>query len=191
LLLSSAATASKDALYPKTEEEFAGIIIPNEWKPMEPLTKSSKSYRLVKWGTVVILCVLAVLLVLVVMTDWLGESFFTLAYIFFILINSVRHSGNLFILPKGIILNGKLVFYHQIKDCETEQIIRWHPLYGLDDKVNNAYKLTFRLKRTLFQPQFIVVQTAAQLEQIITLLNQRGVRCYKQLPEQKERAPYV
>jgi hypothetical protein len=141
---------------------------------MEPLTKKAKSYRYVKWGTVVALLLLTVLLVVVVTTDFFTSAYFSVAYLFFAIINAVRHRGSLFILPKGIILNGKYVSYHQIKHYQTEQIVRWHDLYGLDHKVNNAYKLTITLKRTMFQPQFLVVQTSGQLEKITTLLRQNG-----------------
>lgn len=172
-----AADASKAALFPINESEFAGILIPNEWKSMEPLTKNTKSYGYVKWGTIAALILLTVLLILVLITDWFGTSYFSLAYLFFVIINSVRHRGNIFILSKGIILNGKMVSYNNIKHYETEQIVRWHNLYGLEAKVDNAYKLSFRLKRTIFQPQFIVVENAAQLERICALLHPRGVGC--------------
>ncbi len=184
LNLKMAAEVSKDALYPKTETEFAGIIIPPEWKQMEPLSKKTKSYRFVKWGTISALGLLTVLLVIVLTTDWLRSSNLSLAYLFFVIIHSVRHRGSLFILPKGIILNGKFVFFHQIKHYETEQIVRWHRLYGLDEKVNNAYKLTFKLKRTIFQPELVVIRTAAQLDQITSLLHQKGVRCKENLSNQ-------
>lgn len=173
--LKSAADLSADALYPVKENEFASIIIPNEWKQMEPLTKNTKSYRYVKWGTLAALVLLSILLVMVLTTDWLGSSYFSLAYLFFVIINSIRHRGNFFILEKGIILNGRFVPFNQIKHSETEQIVRWHALYGLDSKVNNAFKLTIKLKRTLFQPQFLVVENAAQLEQISALFHQKGV----------------
>lgn len=177
LNLKKAADVSKEAIYPIKESEFAGIIIPNEWKQMEPLSKNTKSYRYVKWGTVAALIMLLLLFLIVITSDRIGSSYFSLAYLFFIITNSIRHRGNLFILPKGIILNGKFVFFNQIKHVETEQIVRWHDLYGLDSKVNNAYKLTIKLKRTLFQPNFLVVENAAQLEQISAFLQQKGVRC--------------
>jgi len=177
LNLKKAADVSKGALYPIKESVFAGIMIPYEWKQIEPLTKNTKSYRYVKWGTIAALVLLTSLLVIVLTTDWLGTSYFSLTYLFFVIINSIRHRGNLFILPKGIILNGKFVSYNQIKHFETEQIVRWHDLYGLDSKVNNAYKLTIKLKRTFFQPHFLVVANAAQLEQISAFLQKEGVRC--------------
>jgi len=177
LNLKKAADVSKEALYPIKESEFAGIIIPNEWKQMEPLSKNTKSYRYVKWGTVAALGLLSLLFVMVVTTDWFGSSYFSLAYLLFVIINSIRHRGNLFILPKGIILNGKFVSFNQIKHFETEQIVRWHNLYGLDSKVNNAFKLTIKLKRTFFQPHFLVIENAAQLGQISAFLQQKGVRC--------------
>ncbi|ETI68945.1 hypothetical protein [Neobacillus vireti] len=184
LNLKKAAELSKDALYPMNEVDFAGIIIPNEWKQMEPLTKNTKSYRYVLWGTVAALVVLTVLLVIVLTTNWIDSSYFSLAYLFFAIISSIRHRGNLFILPKGIVLNGKYFTYSQIKNYESEQIIRWHNLYGLDSKVNNAYKLTIHVKRNLFHSNFLVIGNSAQLEQITTLLHQKGVRCKTNPSEQ-------
>ncbi|WML39939.1 hypothetical protein RCG19_22700 [Neobacillus sp. OS1-2] len=175
--LKIAADLSAEALYPTNENEFAGIIIPNEWKQMEPLTKNTKSYQYVKWGTLTVLLVLTILLVIVLTTDWIGPPYFSLATLLFLLINSIRHQGNFFILQKGIILNGKFVSFNQIKHCETEQIVRWHALYGLDSKVNNAFRLTIRLKRTFVQPQFLVVENAVQLKKISSILHQKGVRC--------------
>ncbi|WP_042355692.1 hypothetical protein [Bacillus rubiinfantis] len=181
--LTKAMNASKAAIYPTTQSEFRGIVIPNEWKEMQPLTKETKSYRLVKWGTVAVIGCMSILLVLIITTDWFRSSSLSVVYIFFVLINSIRHPGSFFILPKGIVLNGK--FYHslQIRHYKTEQIVRWHSLYGLDDKVNNAFKVSFMIKRTLFQPQFIVVQTAEQLEQIRSLLKTQGVNEILQLPD--------
>ncbi|WP_253701165.1 hypothetical protein [Bacillus sp. FJAT-29814] len=175
LNLKKAAEQANSALYPIHESEFAEIIVPVEWKPMEPLSKNAKSYRYVKWGTLAALVLLSVLLVVVVTTDILTSAYLSMGYLFFAIINGVRHRGSLFILPKGIILNGKFVSYHQIKHYQTEQIVRWHDLYGLDPKVNNAYKLTITLKRTWFQPQYLVVATAGQLGKITTLLEQNGV----------------
>lgn len=182
--LKKAAELSKDALYPMNDSEFAGIIVPYEWKQMEPLTKNTKSYRYVVWGTVAALVLLTALLVIVLTTNWIDSSFFSLAYLFFAIISSIRHRGNLFILPKGIVLNGKYFIYNQIKNYETEQIVRWHDLYGLDKKVNNAYKLTIRLKRNLFPSNFLVIGNSAQLEQISTLLNQKGIMCETNPAEQ-------
>jgi hypothetical protein len=175
LNLKKAADYAKDALFPINENEFTSIIVPAEWKPMEPLAKNTKSYRYVKWGTAAVLVVLTVLLVVVITTDLLTSAYFSLAYIFFAVINSVRHRGSLFILPKGIILNGKFVSFSQIKHYQTEQIVRWHHLYGLDSKINNGYKLTFKLKMTFFQPQYLVVTDAKQLEKITQLLERSGV----------------
>lgn len=67
---------SKEALYPQTEEEFRGILIPNEFKEMEPLSKSTRSYKIVKWGTTAIIIVLIGLLIVILTTDYLGSSFF-------------------------------------------------------------------------------------------------------------------
>ncbi|WP_256218569.1 hypothetical protein [Bacillus sp. MUM 116] len=143
---------------------------------MKPLTKQTKSYQYVKWGTVLGLFILVVVLLVVFTTDYLGSSFFNLAYIFYILISLVRHQGNLYILPKGIILNGKYYPASQIQHYETEQIVRWHELYGYHSRVDNGYKLKFDIKRKMFQPDYVVVEDYAHLQQIMALLDQKGIK---------------
>lgn len=142
---------------------------------MGPLTKNTKSYLYVNWGTFAALVLLAVLLGIVLSTNWLGTDFLNLAFIFFLIISAVRHQGNLFILPKGIILNGKYYSSNQINSYESEQIIRWHELYGLDSRVNNAYKLTINVKKKFVQPDYIVVKDRTHLEKITALLDQQGI----------------
>ena len=166
---------SKEALYPVKEEEFKSILLPLEWKEMEPLKENTKSYQYVKWGTRIVLVLLSVLLWIVLMTDWLGTSFFSFAYLFFIILSAIKHPGNLFILSEGIVLDGRYYPSKQIKYYETEKIIRWHELYGLDSQVNNAYKLTFKLKNKLFGSDFVVVKDETHLEQILALLEKQGI----------------
>ncbi|WP_235846850.1 hypothetical protein [Neobacillus soli] len=143
---------------------------------MGALTKNTKSYQFVKWGTAAALVLLTILLVIVVATEWVESSFFSVAYLFFVIISAVRHRGNLFILPKGIILNGKFYSSNQLKSYEIEKIVRWHSLYGLNSRVNNAYKLSINRKKKQFQPEFIVVENLVHLEQITALLNQQGIQ---------------
>lgn len=175
LNIKKAIDISKDSLYPKNDSEFGSIMLPTEWKEMEPLTKNTKSYQYVKWGTVVALVLLTILFVIVMATDWLEISFFSFAYLFFGIINAIKHRGNLFILPRGLILNGYYYSSNQIKCYETERIVRWHELYGYDSRVDNAYKLTIKVKKKLFQPNFFVVNGLDHLEQIMYLLNVQGI----------------
>ncbi|QOR67895.1 hypothetical protein IM538_07120 [Cytobacillus suaedae] len=175
LNLKKAADTSKNALYPKTEDEFSTILLPNEYKEMEPLTKDAKSYRYVKWGTWVALFLLVSLLMVVLSTDWFESSAFTVVYLFIAIITAIRHRGNLFILEKGIILNGKYYSTNQIKHFETEQIIKWHELYGLHSRINNAYKLSVKLKNNLFQPSFVVIEDKDHLERITKFLEQLDI----------------
>ncbi len=174
LNLKKAAELTKGAQYPKNKSEFASILIPTEWKEMEPLTKLTKSYQFVKWATVTALLLLAGLAWIVLATDWLNSAFFTIAYLFFWMISSIQHRGNLYLLPNGLIMNGKYYSIHQIKHYETEQIVRWHELYGLDPRVNNAYKLTIKSKRR-FQSHFFIVEDCNHLEQIQTILEKQGI----------------
>ncbi len=82
--LKKAAETSKDALYPKSKEEFSSILLPGEWLEMEPLTKDSKSYKVVKWGTYASMILLILLLGAVLATDWLDSRSF-LRFISFLL----------------------------------------------------------------------------------------------------------
>ncbi len=72
---------------------------------------------------------------------------------------------------------------NQIKQYEMEQIVRWHELYGYDSRVDNAYKLTFKVKQRLFQPNYIVVKDVAHLEKISTLLDQQGITCVQKIDQ--------
>lgn len=172
LNLRKAADTSKSALYPKTEDEFRTILLPNEYKEMEPLTKETNSYQYVKWGTWVAILLIAILLLIVLTTDWFESSAFTVVYLFIAIITAIKHRGNLFILQKGIIINGKYYSKNQMKNFETEQIIKWHDLYGLHSRINNAYKLTIKIKNNWFQPSFVVVEDKEHLDRITTLLKQ-------------------
>ncbi|WP_421383722.1 hypothetical protein ACOJQI_03830 [Bacillus salacetis] len=173
--LKKAAESAPAALYPKSKEEFSGILLPGEWLEMEPLNKQSKSYRVVKWGTYAALAVLMILLGVVLATDWMEPQFFSFSYMFFMILSAVRHRGNFFILPEGIILNAKYYSFSEIKYYETERIIRWHELYGLDERVNKGYKLDFKIKNKLFQPSCVVIEHEEQLNKIAGLLKKQGV----------------
>jgi hypothetical protein len=176
LNLKKAAENSQKALYPKTADEFASVLIPAEWKAMEPLTKDTKTYRYVHWGSVMALVLLTILLGIVLFTDWLGSSFFSIAYFFFAIINVIPHRGNLYLFQDGMILNGRYYATKQIGSYKIEEIVRWHELYGLDDRVNYGYKLTFRVKNIRFiQPNFVVITERDQLDKIVDLLKKQGI----------------
>lgn len=117
---------------------------------MQPLTKNTKSYQYVKWGTVVAIILLMVLLVIVLSTDWLGSSYFSVGYLFLAIITAIRHRGNLYICSTGIILNNKFYASNQIQSYQTEKIIRWPELYGLNPRLNNAFKLTLFRRKVFF-----------------------------------------
>lgn len=180
-IIMSAVERSKEAVYPRTDEEFKNIIIPNEWKEMKPLTKNTKSYKLVQWGTAIAIVVLGILFIFVLVAD-VHSSFFSFVYLFGAIITAVRHPGNLFILPEGIIFHGKSFAPHQVLGYKIEQIIRWHALYGLDPRINDGYKLTIKYKVGKFQfSNFVVIREMEQLEKIEALLNKQGIR---RLPEE-------
>ncbi len=191
LSIKKAVDLSKQALFPQTEEEFRGILIPTEFKEMEPLSKSTKSYKIVKWGTVAVVILLLALLLVVLTTDYLGSSFFSFAYFFFAIISAVRHRGNLFILPKGIILQGRYFAYNQVKEYEVERIVRWHELYGLHDRLNFSYKLTIKVKGIFPFINYVVVEKEEHLEKIIRLLESRGVLGKRVIDPSQQSAPHI
>ncbi|MGM0846248.1 MAG: hypothetical protein ACQEUT_14825 [Bacillota bacterium] len=173
--LKKAVETSKEALYPRDREEFSSILLPGEWLEMEPLTKDSKSLKIVKWGTIGALILLVMLLLVVLATDWLNSQFFMTVYFFFVIITAIRHRGNFYILPKGIILNARYYSFSEIKQCETEKIIRWHELYGLDERADNGYKLSFKLRNKLIQPNYVVIENEEEIEKIKSLLEKTEV----------------
>ncbi|MEH7382675.1 hypothetical protein V7138_19585 [Bacillus sp. JJ1533] len=189
--IKKAVDLSKEALFPQTEDEFHGIFIPTEYKEMEPLSKSTKSYKFVKWGTVVAIAFLMGLLLLILTTDFLGSSFFSLAYLFFAIISAVRHRGNLFILPKGIILQGRYFSYSRVKEYKVERIIRWHDLYGINDRMNFGYKLTIKVKGIFPFVNFVVIEKEAHLERILELLETHGVQGEKIADSTQQSTPNI
>ncbi|MGJ7922673.1 hypothetical protein [Neobacillus sp. LXY-4] len=175
LNLKKATEIAKDAIFPRQKEEFARVLIPIEWKEMRPLTKSTRSYQTVKWGTVAVIILFSVVLWMVFATEWLESAFLEVIYLFCAIISAVHHPGNFYILPNGVILNGRYFSFNKIKSYEAEKIVRWHDLYGLDSRVNNAYKLTINVKKSFVQPKFVVVEDQVYLEKIISLLEQQGI----------------
>ncbi|WRP04605.1 hypothetical protein U9J35_11815 [Rossellomorea aquimaris] len=173
--LKYAAEIACNALYPANEKDMNSIVIPSEFKVMEPLTKGTKSYQWVKWGTVGVITLLTALLAVVYSTEMLHQSIFSIVHLFFILISSIKHRGNFYLLAEGLILNGYYVPWGRVKGYEVEKIIKWHELYGLDDKINYGYKLVVKVKNKWFQPQFVVVRDQVQLDRILTLLEKHGV----------------
>ncbi|MGF2614834.1 hypothetical protein FZC84_08290 [Rossellomorea vietnamensis] len=173
--LKKAAETSKDALYPKSKEEFSSILLPGEWLEMEPLTKDSKSYKVVKWGTYASMILLILLLGAVLATDWLDSRSFFTVYFFFIIISAIKHRGNFFILPKGIILNARYYPVSEVKHYEIEKIKRWHELYGLDERADNGYKLSFKIRNKVIQPNYVIIENDEQLGKIKGLLEEKGV----------------
>lgn len=173
--LKKAALLSKEAIYPQQKDEFQTILLPNEWKEMTPISKKEKSYQFVKWGTIVAVLLLTTVLIISVATDWLSSSLLNVAYLFIVIINSIKHLGNLFILPSGIILHSKYYPFNRILNYHYEEIIRWHELYGLHPRLNNGYKLTITLKNRWFQPNYLVIEDEEHLKRIITLLKDKGI----------------
>ncbi|MGG5254073.1 hypothetical protein ACQYAD_11320 [Neobacillus sp. SM06] len=176
LNLKKAVDCSQNALYPTEKDEFESILIPSEWKEMEMLSKDTKSYKFVNWGTTLTILLLMVMLWIVVTTNWLDSTFLSFAYLFFLLISAVKHRGNLFVLPKGLIVNGRFYTSEKIKGYEVEKIVRWHELYGLDTRLNHAFKLTIHYRNKLRQSSFVVVEDCNHLNKIINLLNRIGIK---------------
>ncbi|MCV9887149.1 hypothetical protein [Metabacillus halosaccharovorans] len=176
LNIKKAAEMSQDALFPKRQTDFQHILIPTEWKEMEPLSKNAKTYQYVKWGTFFALVLLFILLIMVLATDWLKSSFISSAYLFFILISAVKHKSCFYVLADGIILDGRYYSTQQIQSYKTEKIIRWHELYGYSTRVDNGYKLSVKVKGTLiFTTKYVVIENQEQVNKIQSLFDEQGI----------------
>ncbi|MBM4760945.1 hypothetical protein [Bacillus sp. B15-48] len=176
LNLKMAAELSTQAVFPRSKEEFSSILVPAEWKEMTSLTKETKSYRLAHWGTMIVLGLLIVLIGIAMFTDWFDASLFSFTYFFFLILNSIRHPNNFFILPRGVIFQSRYYRYEQIKSFKVEEIIRWHELYGLNDRVNFGFKLTLNVKRSFPVVHFVVIEDEENVKKVITLLEKNGVQ---------------
>ncbi|WP_246141063.1 hypothetical protein [Bacillus marasmi] len=173
--LKKAVELSKDAIFPQEKEDFTKLLIPAEWKEMQPLTTNSKPYQSVKWGTVAVIILSAILLWYVLTTNWLETAFLNIIYLFSIGIRFIHHPGNFYILQNGIVLNGRYYSFNQVKNYQVEKIIRWHELYGLSSRVDNAYKLTLGVQTFTRQPHYIVVENEEMLKRITSLLQHKNV----------------
>jgi len=183
LNLKKAAEISHQALYPRTEAEFASVLLPPEWKEMESPSKRDKSYLYVKWGTIMALVLLTIVLGIVLFTNWLDSSIFSIAYFLFAIIRVVPNRGNLFVFSRGIILNGRYYSSGQIQNYEVEEIVRWHELYGLHDRLNYGFKLSLRVKSIIpFYNNYVVITNREQLNTITSLLNEQGIHG-EEIPE--------
>ncbi|MTH53407.1 hypothetical protein GKZ89_08255 [Bacillus mangrovi] len=169
-----AADLSRKAIYPQTKEEFSSTLVPSEWKEMEPISKETRSYQLVKWGTPGLLLVFAGASAVILVSD-AEYNVLLLLNVFAGLFNLIKHQGNLFILEKGCIIDGKLYSFHQIKDFEAERITLSHSLYGLNSRLNKAYKLTFRYRNQWHYSRYVVIEDEKHLKKITDLLEERGV----------------
>lgn len=180
--LKKAINLARKAMFPVTEEEFSSVLIPREWKTASRLFNQTKSYQLVKWGTIVALIILGVLIVLVVYIDWLSSSLFSSAYLFYMLLNAIKHPGNFFIVPHGIILDSKFIASSEIKDYSVEKIVRWHALYGLDSRADNGYKLSFNFNG-LSPEDYVVITEKKELKMVTELLDAQGIELKIELDE--------
>lgn len=54
--------------------------------------------------------------------------------------------------------------------------MRWHDLYGMNDRMNFGYKLAIKVKGFFPLVNFVVVEKEEHLEQIIHLLETGGVQ---------------
>ncbi|TMU87469.1 hypothetical protein FGG79_04915 [Bacillus sp. BHET2] len=173
--LKYAADKTSAAIYPISREEMNSILIPTEYKEMKPLTKRTKSYQWVKWGSRGVIIVCIGLIWSVFRTDWLHEFHPIVLYMFIMLIGSIKHRGNFYLLPDGLILNGYFIPWNRVKEYRVEKIMKFHELYGLDEKINHGFKLNLIMKNKWFQRSYIVIREHNQLQTILSHLKQRGV----------------
>ncbi|MGD6818123.1 hypothetical protein ACQCVE_13760 [Metabacillus sp. 113a] len=170
-----AADLAEKALYPVSKDEFDTLLIPADWKEMKPITKQSKSYQMVKWGTAVLALCMFGAVWLILTADSPEYYVLNIVYAFISIIHLVKHPGNLYMLPEGMILNGRYYAYRKVKGFSAEEIDRPHALYGLDSRINGAFKLTVRLKNHYSGERFAVVEDEEHLNKITGLLKQKGV----------------
>ncbi|WP_052342733.1 hypothetical protein [Bacillus sp. EB01] len=173
--LKKAIDLAGNAMFPVTEEGFSSVLIVPEWKTASRLSKQTRSYQLVKWGTIVALIILGVLMVLVIYIDWLSSSLFSSAYLFYFILNTIKHPGNFFVVPNGIILDSKFIAFSDIKEYSVERIVRWHALYGLDSRANNGFKVSFHFNGRLSPGDYVVITEKKELETVIELLDAQGI----------------
>ncbi|WP_123914531.1 hypothetical protein [Bacillus sp. FJAT-42376] len=172
----NAVDLSKQAVYPTTKDEYSSILIPGEWKEMEPISQNARSYQMVKWGTAAAFIMMLGLMWMVFFTDWLEFSFLNLVYMVLIVMNLVKHRGNLFILQSGIVLDGIFYPFKNIKEYEIERITLPHPLYGLHSRLNMSYKLSIRRKNKFSQDHYVVIEDQEHLNRMTDLLDQQGIK---------------
>ncbi|BCB03726.1 hypothetical protein [Bacillus sp. KH172YL63] len=173
--LKKAADKTGTAIYPASRQEMNSILIPINYKEMEPLSKRTKSYQLVKWGSRAIIAAVVCLTWFVLTTEEILQILPTVLYLFILSISTIKHRGNFYILPDGLIVNGKFIPWTRIKEYKVEKIMKYHPLYGLDDKINHAYKLSIKVKNIWLQTNYVVVRDPDSLDRILALLEERGI----------------
>lgn len=162
---------SRRVIFPATETEYKRILLPGgQWEEMQTLSRKTKSYQVVKWGTILSILVMLAFTIFTVTDEQRTFSFITIGYVFFSFIELVKHPGNFYLLEEGFIINGKFYRYDQVVEWKAEKVVRWSELYGLDDRVNHGYKWSVKVKRTLFQPSFVVIEDDETLNQVVDLL---------------------
>lgn len=118
---------------------------------------------------------LAGILLILLVTNWLDSAYLSIAY-FFLIIRLIKFPRNLYILKDGLILNGKYYYEKKVKYDQIEQIVRWHSLYGLNSRVNNGFKLEFKVKRNFFQLNMIVIEDKRNLDKIRGILEEQEIQ---------------
>lgn len=167
---------SKEAIFPKKKEEFSKILIPNDWKEMVSLNKNTYAYKWTHWGTIAAIILIILIFILALTTEWMKASFSNIIYLILLFVLSIHHPGNLFILQDGIIVDSKFFKANEISDAKIEQIVRWHDLYGLNDRVNNSYKLEFAFKKSFLLKTYVVIEDRELLEKIVQLLKAQNIK---------------
>ena len=175
LNIKKAVERSVEAYYPSAHSTLDNILVPDRWEPMIPLDKRSKSYRIVHWGTPALILLMSILFILVFGMDFLHGSFINFGYIFFTFLVMIRHQGNIYLLNDGVILNGRFFSWNKVKGYRVEKIVKWHELYGLDDRLNNSYKVSLLLKRGIFQPNYVVLTEECDMKTAVQLLEDKGI----------------
>ncbi|WP_243290462.1 hypothetical protein [Bacillus sp. FJAT-47783] len=166
----------RNALDTNKIPHFQSIRIPVDWKEMEQLEKRAKGYRLAHWLTIGLISIMTTILFLVIKFKSLDEiSLLMLSFVLSLHISSVLQRGNFYLLPDGLVINSMFYSWDAVQLVRVEKIVKWHELYGLDDAINDGFKLTVRVKRKLFQPQYIVVTEEEELNEMVSIFEKHHI----------------
>ncbi|KUP08609.1 hypothetical protein Q73_05305 [Bacillus coahuilensis m2-6] len=159
--------ASKSSYFPN-EPEMKSILFPNEWEQMEPVNENSSSYKWVIRGNLI--AIVMTIVIYIILLKYGPVNLSTLP-LFLYIITTVftgfnQRVRNLYIVEHGLIVKNKLYNKEKISFIEIEKIIKWHPLYGLSQEINNGYRIKI-VKRLSLASDIVVITEDKVLDRFI------------------------